>query len=447
MPMFVWSILGMAFMVLFAVPVLTVAAALLEADRLFKLNFYLPVAGGSVLLYQHLFWFWGHPEVYILFLPATGMVSMMIPVFSRRPLSGYLWIAASLMAIAFISFGVWVHHMFATGMPAQAMAYFSGASLIIAIPSAVQFFAWIGTMWGGKVTLAPPMLFCLGFLLIFLLGGITGVMVAVMPFDWQVTDSYFIVAHFHYVLNGAVVFPIFGALYYWMPKMTGRMLSNRLGVLSFWVMFVGFNLAFFPMHLLGMMGMPRRVYTYPTGLGWDTPNIIVTIGAFLFGLGTGITLFDIIWSRYRGEPAPPNPWDADSLEWSTTSPPPEQNFTAIPVVTSRHPLWTPVAPEDLASVEASAFEPVPDSDIGVVSSIGAAGAMDRTTPITTGVDTVPEDLLKIPEPTYLPFFCGVGVLVFFFGLLWNAPLVLVIGALVALVGLVRWAWRTEWDLQ
>ncbi|TML63412.1 MAG: cytochrome ubiquinol oxidase subunit I [Actinobacteria bacterium] len=279
MPMFVWSILSMAFMVIFAVPAVTVATGLLELDRLFGTKFFVPHLGGSVLLYQHLFWFWGHPEVYILFVPATGMISMIIPTFSRRPLAGYVWVAASLIAIAFISFGVWVHHMFATGMPVQAMAFFSAVSLIITVPSGVQFFAWIATMWRGVIRFSTAMLFAIGFLLIFLLGGITGVMVAVLPFDWQVTDSYFVVAHFHYVLNGAVVFPIFGAIYYWMPKMTGRRLSERLGKLSFWTMFVGFNVAFFPMHILGFLGMPRRIYTYQAGLGWDTLNVIVTAGS------------------------------------------------------------------------------------------------------------------------------------------------------------------------
>ena len=276
MPMFVWSILSMAFMVIFAVPAVTVATGLLELDRLFGTKFFVPHLGGSVLLYQHLFWFWGHPEVYILFVPATGMISMIIPTFSRRPLAGYVWVAASLIAIAFISFGVWVHHMFATGMPVQAMAFFSAVSLIIVLPSGVQFFAWIGTMWKGRVRFTTPMLFALGFLLIFLLGGITGAMVAVLPFDWQVTDTYFVVAHFHYVLNGAVVFPIFGALYHWLPKVTGRLLSERLGKLSFWTMFVGFNVAFFPMHVLGLLGMPRRIYTYDRGLGWDGLNLVVT---------------------------------------------------------------------------------------------------------------------------------------------------------------------------
>ncbi len=269
LPVFVWSMVVFSFMVIFSVPVVTTAAGLLELDRLFGTQFYVPALGGSTLLYQHLFWFWGHPEVYILFVPAQGMISMIIPVFSRRPLAGYVWVVTSLVAIGFISFGVWVHHMFATGIPPLAMSFFSAVGFVITIPSGIQFFAWIATMWRGIVELTTPMLFALGFMLIFLIGGITGVMVSVLPFDWQVTDSYFVVAHFHYVLNGAVVFPIFGALYFWMPKMTGRMLSERLGAISFWTMFVGFNLAFFPMHILGFLGMPRRVYTYHSGLGWD----------------------------------------------------------------------------------------------------------------------------------------------------------------------------------
>ena len=246
LPIFVWSMLVFSFMVIFAVPAVTVAAGLLELDRIFGTQFFNPAHGGSTLLYQHLFWFWGHPEVYILFVPATGMVSMIITAFSRRALAGYLWIVTALVSIGFISFGVWVHHMFATGMPPLALSFFSAVSLLITIPSGVQFFAWIATMWRGKVDLTTPMLFAIGFLLIFLLGGISGVMVAVLPFDWQVTDSYFVVAHFHYVLNGAVVFPIFGAIYFWLPKMTGRMLSERLGKISFWTMFVGFNVTFFP---------------------------------------------------------------------------------------------------------------------------------------------------------------------------------------------------------
>ncbi len=435
LPIFVWSILAMAFMVIFAVPAVTLAAALLESDRLFGTAFFDTARGGSSLLYQHLFWFWGHPEVYILFVPAVGMISMMIPVFSRRAISGYVWAAGSLVAIAFISFGVWVHHMFATGLPALAMSFFSAASLVIAIPSGVLFFVWIATMWQGRVRWTTPMLFSFGFLLIFLLGGLTGVMVSVMPFDWQVHDSYFVVAHFHYVLNGAVVFPIFGALYFWLPKMTGRMLSERMGKLSFWTMFVGFNLAFFPMHVLGLFGMPRRVYTYAEGLGWETLNVVVTVGSFLFALGTLLTLVAWVQSRTRGAPAGDNPWEADSLEWSVASPTPHYNFRAIPVVNSRHPLWDQ--------------EPLPQASSGdgeATRSLGTPGALDRATPITTGLDAAAEETMAIPRETYLPFLLALGLAVFFTGLLVEALVVGVAGVAVATLGLVWWAWRTEADL-
>jgi cytochrome c oxidase subunit I len=435
MPMFVWSMLVFSFMAIFAVPAVTLAAGLLELDRLFGTSFFVSALGGSVLLYQHLFWFWGHPEVYILFVPATGMISQIIPVFSRRPLAGYLWVAASLVTIGFISFGVWIHHMFATGMPPLAMSFFSAVSLIIAIPSGVQFFAWIATMWKGVVRLTTPMLFAVGFLLIFLLGGITGVMVAVLPFDWQVTDSYFVVAHFHYVLNGAVVFPIFGAIYYWMPKMTGRMLSERLGRISFWVMFVGFNITFFPMHILGFLGMPRRVYTYRDGLGWEGLNVMVSLGSLVFGLGTALTLGNFLWSRFRGQPAGDDPWEADSLEWSTTSPPPEYNFASVPVVASPHPLWDQ--------------KPLPYAESGdedETKGLGPQGAADRETPVTSGIDTAPEGNLSIPTDTYLPLVVALGLVVLFLGLLINAAAVGIIGVGLAVVGAVWWMWRTEEDL-
>ncbi|MEA2716333.1 MAG: cytochrome c oxidase subunit [Actinomycetota bacterium] len=435
MPIFVWSMLVFSFMAIFAVPAVTLAAGLLELDRLFGTSFFVSALGGSALLYQHLFWFWGHPEVYILFVPATGMISQIIPVFSRRPLAGYLWVAASLVTIGFISFGVWVHHMFATGMPPLAMAFFSAVSLIIAIPSGVQFFAWIATMWKGAVRLTTPMLFAVGFLLIFLLGGITGVMVAVLPFDWQVTDSYFVVAHFHYVLNGAVVFPIFGAIYYWMPKMTGRMLSERLGRISFWVMFVGFNITFFPMHILGFLGMPRRVYTYRDGLGWEGLNVMVSLGSLIFALGTGITLVNWLWSRRKGQLAGDDPWGADSLEWSTTSPPPEYNFASVPLVASPHPLWDQVPLPYLGS-----------GDDEETKGLGPEGAVARQTPVTSGIDTGPEGNLSIPGETYLPLLVAVGLAVVFLGLLVNAAAVGVVGVGLAVVGVVWWSWRTEEDL-
>src|SRR5215216_411860 len=424
--------LGVAFVgISTTVGAVNFAAGLLELDRLFDTAFFAPGAGGSTLLYQHLFWFWGHPEVYILFVPATGMISAIIPVFARRPLAGYLWVAASLVAIGFMSFGVWVHHMFATGMPALALSFFAAVSLLIAIPSGVQFFAWIATMWQGRVRFSTPMLFALGFLLVFLLGGITGVMVAVLPFDWQATDSYFVVAHLHYVLNGAVVFPIFAALYFWLPKITGRMLGERLGRASFWTMFIGFNVAFFPMHILGFLGMPRRVYTYSSGLGWDALNLVVSAGAFAFGFGVLLTLINFALSIRRGAPAPDNPWGADTLEWATSSPPPDFNFEAIPVVASRHPLWDQ--------------QPLPVADSGpddATAALGAPGAHDHTTPVTGGLRAAPEGAIRIPEPTVLPCVLATGMAAFVTGLLVQAVLVGAAGLVLGAVGLVWWAWRT-----
>ncbi len=431
LPVFVWSMVVFSFMVVFSVPVVTTAAGLLELDRLFGTQFYVPALGGSTLLYQHLFWFWGHPEVYILFVPAQGMISMIIPVFSRRPLAGYVWVVTSLVAIGFISFGVWVHHMFATGIPPLAMSFFSAVGFVITIPSGIQFFAWIATMWRGIVQLTTPMLFALGFMLIFLIGGITGVMVSVLPFDWQVTDSYFVVADFHYVLNGAVVFPIFGAIYFWMPKMTGRMLSERLGTISFWTMFVGFNLAFFPMHILGFLGMPRRIYTYHSGLGWDALNLLATIGAFVFAFGVLLTLVNFVWSKRHGEPAPADPWRADSLEWVTSSPPPDYNFAQIPIVESRHPLWDQ--------------DPLPVSTSGddrATRALGREGALRKETPLTSGLRAEPADTMEIPKDTYLPFVLASGVAVLFVALLVQALLIGIVGGALAAVGLLRWAWRT-----
>jgi heme/copper-type cytochrome/quinol oxidase subunit 1 len=340
------------------------------------------------------------------------------------------------VTVAFISFGVWVHHMFATGIPALALSFFSAASLIITLPSGVQFFAWIATMWKGVVQFSTAMLFSIGFLLIFLLGGITGVMVAVLPFDWQVTDSYFVVAHFHYVLNGAVVFPIFGALYYWLPKMTGRMLDERLGKISFWTMFIGFNVAFFPMHILGFLGMPRRIYTYDSGLGWDTLNLIISVASFVFAVGTLLTLFNFARSQFRGARAPADPWHADSLEWTTTSPPPEYNFAAIPVVNGRHPLWD----DPPASVERVDGTPA-------TRALGVVGALEKQMPVTEGLDARPQDVLGIPEPTYLPFITAVGIALLFVGLLVEAAVIGVVGVLIGAAAVVHWLWRTSENLR
>jgi cytochrome c oxidase subunit 1/cytochrome c oxidase subunit I+III len=434
MPLFVWSIIGMAFMVLFAVPAVTEAAFLLEMDRIFGTAFFDPARGGKPLLYQHLFWFWGHPEVYILFLPAVGIMLTTIPVFARQRLVGYVWAATAMIAIAFMSFGVWVHHMFATGMPDIALGLFSAVSLVIAVPSGVLYLCWIATLLQGKVRWDTPMLFSVGFLLIFLIGGLTGVMVAVMPFDWQVTDSYFIVAHFHYVLNGAVVFPIFAGIYFWAPKILGHMLSERLGKISFWTMFWSFHVAFFPMHILGLLGMPRRVYTYPDGFGWNALNLVSTIGAFVFGLGTVLTLVNVVWSVRRGPPAPANPWGADTLEWATASPPLEHNFTQTPIVRSRHPLWDDPPAELATSAEG-------------VDAAGADGAAARTMLIVTGGETAPESSALIPQPTVLPFVLAAGLAVLVAGLLVEAWLIATIGIACGLVGIVWWIWRTDEDLR
>ena len=427
-PVLVWSYVVFSFMVLFAVPAVTLAAGLLELDRLFGTPFFRPGSGGSALLYQHLFWFWGHPEVYILFIPATGMVSAILPVFARRKLAGYPWIVLSLVAIGFISFGVWVHHMFATGVPVLAMSYFSAASLVIAIPSGIMFFCWIATMWHGNVRFHTPMLFTMGFLLLFLLGGITGVMVAVLPFDWQVTDSYFVVAHFHYVLNGAVVFPIFAAIYYWYPKYGGRLLSEALGRTSFWVMFIGFNVAFFPMHILGLLGMARRVYTYQSGLGWDWLNLVASIGGFIFAIGVLLTFVNLFLSRRHPRDAGPNPWNADTLEWATDSPTPEYNFLAVPLVESLHPLWD--------------RRPLPVLTDG---AFGPSGALERAIPITGGVTAEPETVLRVPPETALPFCVALGLALVFVAFLVAAALIAIVGVGVAGIAVLAWTWHLGGD--
>ena len=436
MPLFVWSYLVFSFMIVFSFPSITLASSLLECDRIFGTHFFDPNVFGNVLLYQHLFWFWGHPEVYILLIPATGMVSAIIATFSQRPIAGYMWVVHALIAIGFISFGVWSHHMFATGIPILALSFFSAVSLLVTIPSGIQFFAWILTLWHGKVRFNTPLLFMLGFLLVFLMGGITGVMVAILPFDWQVTDSYFVVAHFHYVLNGAVVFPIFGAIYYWGPKMTGRMLSERLGKLSFWTMFISFNIAFFPMHIVGLLGMPRRVATYLPGLGWDNLNLIETVGGFLFGLGTCITLFNYFWSQKHGAIAPPDPWRGDSLEWSVSSPPPEYNFAGSPIVNSRHPLWD----EQPLPVSATTLE-------GATRPLSVEGAASRDMAETTVFDAAPEGAWPVPPDTYLPFFAAVALTLVFVGLLMRTAVIAIGGAAIVIVSLLIWMWRTDKEIR
>jgi cytochrome c oxidase subunit 1/cytochrome c oxidase subunit I+III len=311
----------------------------LELDRQWSFHFYDVRAGGDAVLWQHLFWFFGHPWVYIVFLPATGMVSMLLPVFARRPIVAYPWVAAATVLTGVVGMGVWVHHMFAIGMNHMAMSFFSAASMTISLFSTIQIFAWLATLWLGRPVRTTSLLFALGFIATFVIGGLSGVTTAVIPFDWQVHDTYFVVAHLHYVLIGANVFPVFAAFYYWLPKITGRMLDERLGKWSFWIMFVGFNVGFFPMHLSGIFGMRRRMYTYEATDGLTGVNVLTTLGAFVLGFGILLSIVNYFLSLKRGRVAGNNPWNADTLEWATTSPPKAHAFTHLPTVQTLHPLW------------------------------------------------------------------------------------------------------------
>jgi heme/copper-type cytochrome/quinol oxidase subunit 1 len=348
MPLFTWMTMVTSFLLIFALPSLTVASFLLLFDRHLGTHFYQASAGGDPLLWQHLFWSFGHPEVYILILPAFGMISEILPVFSGKPIFGYTFVAWSGVAIGFLSFTVWAHHMFAVGLPPLAQAFFASSTTLIAIPTAVKIFNWVATVYGGKVRFTASMLFALGFVSMFLIGGLNGVALAVVPFDYQVTDTYFVVSHIHYVLFGGSVMALMAGIYYWFPKMSGRLLNERLGQLQFWLFMIGLNAAFFPMHILGLLGMPRRQYTYPTGFGWEGLNLLSTIGAFTIALGVLVFLINFFWTMTKQRTAGGDPWHAFTLEWATSSPPPVENFVTVPVVRSRRPnydLTHPDAPD------------------------------------------------------------------------------------------------------
>ncbi|HYR79400.1 MAG TPA: cbb3-type cytochrome c oxidase subunit I, partial [Candidatus Dormibacteraeota bacterium] len=346
MPVLVWLSLVVSFMMLIALAPLSAAQVMLLLDRFLGAHFFDTQAGGSAVLWQHFFWIFGHPEVYILVIPVFAFASEIIPVFSRKVIFGYAVMVAASCAIGFISMSVWAHHMFSVGMTPAGNAFFATSTMLVGVPTGIKIFNWLGTIWGGKLRLKVPMLFCIAFLFQFLVAGLTGIMLGVAPFDWQLTDTYFVVAHFHYVLVGAIIFMIFAAIYYWFPKATGRMLSERLGKWHFWLFLIGFHLTFDTLHFAGMKGMPRRIYTYQPGRGLDTLNLVASIGAAVQAVAVLILIINVVRSLRSGELAGDDPWDAWTLEWSTTSPPPEYNFAAAPVVRSRRPLWDLKHPED-----------------------------------------------------------------------------------------------------
>jgi cytochrome c oxidase subunit 1 len=346
MPLLAWLNLVMGTLVLLAISPLTAAQIMLALDRFLGAHFFDTQAGGSAVLWMHFFWIFGHPEVYVLVIPGFAFASEIIPVFSRKPIFGYPVMVAATVAIGFVSMSVWAHHMFTVGMSAYGNSFFAFTTMVIAVPTGIKIFNWLGTMWGGKLQFKTPMLFCVAFIFQFLIAGLTGIMLSAAPFNWQLSGSYFVVAHFHYVIVGAILFTIFGAFYYWFPKISGRLYNEKLGKLHFWLFVIGFHLTFDFMHIPGILGMPRRIYTYEPGRGWEIWNLIVTVGVFFQIIAIVVFVGNLLYSVYKGKPAGNDPWDAWTLEWSTTSPPPEYNFSRTPIVFSRRPLWDIKHPED-----------------------------------------------------------------------------------------------------
>ena len=428
LPLVAWSTLTTSFMIVLAFPAITLAPLLMAFDRIVGTHFYDVQFGGDAVLWQHLFWFWGHPIVYIVFLPPLGWLYMIIPTFTKQPIAGYTWAVAATVATGFISFGVWVHHMFAVGLPDVTSSFFSVASLGVSIPTAVAFFIFTATVWTARrVEWTASMLWAVGALVSFVIGGISGVMVAIMPFDWQVHDTYFVVAHLHYVLVAGNVLPMFAAFYYWLPKITGWMPDERLGKISFWVTIIGLHLLFFPQHWLGLAGMPRRVFTYHEGTGWESANLLSSIGAYTFALGVLISVANFFWSRHRHLAAGPNPWNAGTLEWATTSPPQPYNFAQMPVVRGGYPLWE-------HRDHRGGIEPQPG---GVVL---APEEHEHETLETVGIDADYGSVLDMPGPSYWPFWTATSLLVFFSGFLISNGITLGVGLAGIVLSLLGWHW-------
>ena len=452
MPLFAWAWLATAIMIVFAFTTLFVATMLLESDHAIGTHFFNDRQGGNHLLWQHLFWFFGHPEVYIIFLPATGIVSMIVSAFAGRIL-GYTLIAVAIVFTAFLSFGLWVHHMYTTGLPELSLYFFVAASLMISLASGTQIFAWIGSLWGRRPEFKTPLLYVLGFIAIFVFGGLTGVMVAIAPFDWQVHDTYFLVAHFHYVLIGGAVFPMLAGMHYWFPKLTGRLLSDRLGKCEFWLSFIGFNATFFPMHIMGLLGMPRRVYTYAEGLGLGGYNLLATVGAFVLAAGFGLFVLNVFWSLDWGKQAGPNPWRSDSLEWSFESAP-QVLYPRLPVVSSRHPLWDAQfqingaadQPPPSQSLMSSAADPGPSSrnTHGVLSAEQLVHELDhrpaewRATLLVDTVTAEPQALVRLARPSYMPLVTAAGIIIASWGTIARSYLLIPLGFVVAAGAIIVW---------
>ncbi|MDP9021819.1 MAG: cbb3-type cytochrome c oxidase subunit I, partial [Actinomycetota bacterium] len=432
LPLFAWAMLVTSFMILFAFTPLIIGSLLLELERGFGAKFFDPNLGGSSLLWQHLFWIFGHPEVYIQFLPAVGIVSMITPVLTRHRIVGYTWLVASMVAIGFLSFGLWAHHMFTSGLSPLVLSFFAAASMAIAIPAGVQIFAWLATIWSGRPVWKTPFLFVLGFLVIFVIGGITGVMLAAVPFDLQAHDTYFVVGHLHYVLIGGVAFPIFAGVYYWWPKFTGRMMNERLGRWNFWLLFIGVNVAFWPMHRVGLMGMPRRIYTYEAGLGWDIYNMISTVGVFIIFAGIGLFVLNLIVSWRSGDRAGHNPWGGDSLEWAVTSPPVEHGWSTMPIIRSRHPLWE--------QRELDRGDPALER---FVRGLAEWPLRWRAAVVVGTADARPQEVFRVANPSLWPLIAGAGVALIFLAelvkLRWGAG----VGALIIVIAAIGWNWPEE----
>ena len=421
MPLFVWMTLVTSFLIIFAMPVITVALFQLLFDRLYGANFFNVAAGGSPLLWQHMFWLFGHPEVYILILPAMGIVSEVLPTFSRKPLFGYPFVVFSGLAIAFMSWGVWAHHMYTTGLGSVANSVFGVSTILIAVPTGIKIFNWMGTLWGGSINLKTPLYFAVGFISMFVIGGLTGVMHSIVPSDYQQQDTYFVVAHLHQVLLGGAMFALFAGIYYWFPKFTGRLLHEGWGQLHFWLMFIGFNITFQPMMIVGLLGMPRRIYSYGSGTGWEVLNMVATVGAFMIGLSVLIFIINVVISLRSKERAGDDPWDGRTLEWSLPSPVPAYNFVEIPTVRARDDFWYQKYEED-------------DEGRAVPTVAGGAQVVEEE-----GHEEGDEGHgIHMPSPSFWPLIAALGFPIIATGLIYD-PAIVAVGGAVLMVGIYGWA--------